>query len=129
MLTVPQVTRALARQLGPILPAGVTANADDRDVIIQTRWGRDRLNLADNIEMQVADGMAQEAAIALVVNSKLEELSIIVTHHLATPWPQMPGMGRSEFASASVDVRDGILTVRFGAEDELLFPPIRIALR
>jgi hypothetical protein len=38
-------------------------------------------------------------------------------------------MGRSEFASAWAEVRDGILTIQFGAGDELLFPPIRIDLR
>ena len=64
-----------------------------------------------------------------VVNNQLESLSQIITYHLATPWPQAPEMGRSEFASAWAEVRDGILTIQFGAGDGPLFPPIRIDLR
>jgi hypothetical protein len=129
VLTVQQLILALAQQLGPILPEGVTADADERNVIIHTRWGRDWLNVADNIEINLADGMTQEEVIEWVVNNQLEALGQIVTYHLATPWPQMPGMGRSQFASAWAEVRDGILTIQVGAGDELLFPPIRIDLR
>lgn len=129
VLTIQQLILALAQQLGSILPAGVTPDADERHVIICTRWGYDWLNLADNIEVNIADGMTQEEAIEFVINNELEALEDIVTHHLATPWPQVPGMGRSEFASAWAEVRDGMLTIRFGAEDYLLFPPIHIDLR
>jgi Tfp pilus assembly protein FimT len=128
-MTVQQLILALAQQLGPILPAGVTADADERNVIIHTRWGRDWLNLADNIEGNTEDGTPLEEVIESVVNNQLESLSQMVTYHLATPWPQMPGMGRSQFASAWAEMRDGILTIRFGAGEELLFPPIRIDLR
>ena len=129
MLRVPQLTRALAEQLGPILPAGVTADADERNVVIHSRWGRDWLNLADNIEINTGEGMTPEEVIEEVVNNQLESLSQIVTYHLAMPWPQMPWMGLSQFASAWAEVRDGILIIQFGADDELLFPPIRIDLR
>jgi hypothetical protein len=100
VLTVQQLNLALAQQLGPILPEGVTADADERNVIIYTRWGYDWLNVADNIEINTADDRTQEEVIELVVNTQLDALGQIVTYHLATPWPQMPGMGRSEFASA-----------------------------
>ena len=55
VLTVPQLTLALAQQLGRS-PEGVTAGADERNVIIYTRWGYDWLNLADNIEINTEDG-------------------------------------------------------------------------
>jgi hypothetical protein len=40
----------------------VTARADERNVIIHTRWGDDWLNLADNIETNVTNGMTEEPA-------------------------------------------------------------------
>jgi hypothetical protein len=40
---------------------GVTAHADERNVI-DTLWGDDWLNLADNIETNVANGMTEEPA-------------------------------------------------------------------
>jgi hypothetical protein len=124
-----KLVQELARQLEPILPAGVLVHADDRNVIVRTRCGDDWLNVVDNIDANMAEGATVEEAVQTAVSNKLQELQDIITEHLAVPWPQRMGMGASEFVSPEVEVIDGTLQVWFGERDARLFPLLRIDFR
>ena len=128
-MTSEQLVRALVGLLEPILPAGVTVRADDRNVIVRTRHGEDWLLVADNIELNVAEGASIDEAIQTAVYNKLQELQDIVTEHLTVPWPQQAGMGRSEFVPIEAEVLDGVLQIWFGERNASLFPVVRMALR
>jgi hypothetical protein len=128
-MTSVELVHALAGLLEPILPAGVTMRADERNVIVRTRHGEDWLNVADNIELNVADGASIDEAIQTAVYCKLQELQDIVTEHLTVPWPQQAGMGRSEFLAIESEVLDGVLQIWIGGRNASPLLIGRIALR
>ena len=103
--------------------------ADDRHVILYTRHGYDWLNIIENIETKMEEGATAYEAIESTVNHKLNELQDIVTEHLRVPWPQQPGMGRSEFVPISAEVVNSSLEIWFGDRLAPLYPIIRITLQ
>jgi hypothetical protein len=112
-----ELVRALAQQLEPILPAGISVRSDDRNVILRTRYGDDWLNVVDNIEANMTEGATVHEAVQIAVGNKLEELQDMVTEHLTVPWPQRSRMGPSEFVKGEVEVIGGVLQIWFGERD------------
>ena len=122
------IVAAMCEGFGRIVPPGFELSVHDDALTLTSPATMAIYDFAENIGFKLESGLQPVDAVRDSIESFAEYLQDYITEEVTYPWPRDPRLGKSDFASVNSELRDGVLIVWFGQEEDGLTLPIRIPL-